>query len=197
MILDLPSLLCEPERGLGVCPAIRASPDRHMLNSIVGKHLRVHLSNGWVFEPWFTGPDFIEYQLEAGPHKGRHAIQIPTFRQIVPGAIESLHWIEETGTHVNLTWYLETQLIERHASVPRWLADHDMAVTTGQNWDPEYLAKIRQMAADGPDMPRHVYADRGYFEILDDKTVAKHSEYFGTERKTPKLNAHPYAHTTP
>ncbi|MGW5384041.1 phenolic acid decarboxylase [Nocardia sp. NPDC003963] len=165
-----------------------------MLKSIVGKHLRLFLPNGWVFEPWFTGPDFIEYHLKAGPHEGRHAVQIPTLRQITEG-VEILHWVEETGTHVNLTWYLETGKVERYASVPRWLAEHDMAVTTGENWDPEYLKKIEEMAAEGPDMPRHVYADRGYFEILDDHTIAEHKSYFGKQRKTPKLNAHPYAHT--
>ncbi|MGW5381970.1 phenolic acid decarboxylase [Nocardia sp. NPDC003963] len=164
-----------------------------MLKSIVGKHLRLFLPNGWVFEPWFTGPDFIEYHLEEGPHKGRHAIQIPTLRRPAPG-VEILHWVEETGTHVNLTWYLETGEVDRYASVPRWLAEQDMTVTTGWNRDPDYLDKIEEMAAVGPDMPRHVYADRGYFEILDDDTVAKHQAYFGKQRKTPKLDGHPYAH---
>ncbi|WP_063044564.1 phenolic acid decarboxylase [Nocardia pseudovaccinii] len=140
-----------------------------MLNSIVGKTLRLHLPNGWVFQPWFTGPDFIEYTLIEGPHAGRHAIQRElTYYKPAP-RVEELRWYEETGTTVNLAFDLDGLTVVRWASVPRWLADTDMAVSAGDNQDPEFLEKIRQLAADGPDWPRHIYKDRGYFEVIDVK----------------------------
>ncbi|WP_328392914.1 phenolic acid decarboxylase [Nocardia sp. NBC_00416] len=163
-----------------------------MLNSIVGTHLRLFLPNGWVFEPWFTGPDFIEYQLVGGPHTGRHAIQYPTFRQLAPG-VEFLGWYEETGTVVTLTWFLESQTVKRFAAVPKWLHDGDMAVSAGKNWDLDFLGKMQEFAAAGPDMPRHIYSDRGYFEVLEPEKVAEHkSKGFGTERAEAKKVAAQY-----
>ncbi|OBF74757.1 hypothetical protein A9X06_26435 [Mycobacterium sp. 852002-51759_SCH5129042] len=135
-----------------------------MLNSIVGKTLRLHLANGWEFEPWFTGPDFIEYTLTKGPHTGRHAIQKPTYRRDAPN-IEFLGWYEETGTLVTLTFDLASQTVSRFAGVPRWLANSDMAVSAGDNQDPEFRERMAQLAKEGPDMPRHIYADQGYFEL--------------------------------
>ncbi|MEV2225767.1 phenolic acid decarboxylase [Nocardia vinacea] len=141
-------------------------PDCRMLDSIVGKRLRLFLPNGWVFEPWITGPDFIEYTLVKGPHEGRHAIQKPVYRRPA-SRVETLNWYEETGTVVNLTWHLDSQTVDRWAAVPRWLADVDMAISAGDNQDEEFRRKMAELAAIGPDMPRHIYADHGYFELID------------------------------
>lgn len=137
-----------------------------MLHSIIGTPLRLHLPNGWEFEPWFTGADYIEYTLTKGPHKGRHAIQHPTIRRPAPG-VETLNWYEETGTTVHLTWHLASRTVDRWASVPRWLADVDMAISAGDNQDPEFREWMRQLAEKGPDMPRLIHADHGWFEVLD------------------------------
>ncbi|WP_433635521.1 phenolic acid decarboxylase [Nocardia sp. CA-120079] len=139
-----------------------------MLNSIVGKKLRLYLPNGWVFEPWITGPDYIEYTLTAGPHEGRHAIQKPTYRRLADN-VEFLGWYEETGTVVTLTWFLGPQTVARYAAVPKWLADVDMSISAGDNQDPEFREEMARRAAIGPDMPRHIYADHGYFVELEEK----------------------------
>ena len=124
------------------------------------------MSNGWVFQPWFTGPDFIEYTVVQGPHAGRHAIQKPTYARPAPN-LETLAWYEETGTVVHLTWHLDSLTVDRFAAVPRWLADSDMAVSAGDNQSEEFRERMRQLALTGPDMPRHIYSDRGYFELLE------------------------------
>jgi len=143
-----------------------AGPNVTLLNSIVGKNVRLLMSNGWVFQPWFTGPDFIEYTVVQGPHAGRHAIQKPTYARPAPN-LETLAWYEETGTVVHLTWHLDSLTVDRFAAVPRWLADSDMAVSAGDNQSEEFRERMRQLALTGPDMPRHIYSDRGYFELLE------------------------------
>ncbi|MBO0878824.1 MAG: phenolic acid decarboxylase [Mycobacterium sp.] len=137
-----------------------------MLKTIVGQRLHLYLPNGWEFDPWITGAGYIEYTLTAGPHEGRHAIQKPKYRRLAEN-LEFLGWYEETGTTVTLIWNLDTQIVERFATVPRWLADVDMSISAGDNQDPEFRAKMAELAAAGPDMPRHVYQDFGYFELSD------------------------------
>ncbi|MBF6166316.1 phenolic acid decarboxylase [Streptomyces gardneri] len=135
-----------------------------MLKSIVGQRLHLYLPNGWEFDPWITGAGFIDYTLTEGPHKGRHAIQKPTYRRLADN-VEFLGWYEETGTTVTLVWHLDSQVVDRFATVPRWLADVDMSISAGDNQDPEFREKMAQLAAAGPDMPRHIYADHGHFEL--------------------------------
>ncbi|WP_330252823.1 phenolic acid decarboxylase [Nocardia sp. NBC_00565] len=137
-----------------------------MLKSIVGQRLHLYLPNGWEFDPWITGAGFIEYTLTAGPHTGRHAVQKPTYRRLADN-VEFLGWYEETGTVVTLVWHLDTQTVDRFAAVPRWLADGDMAASTGDNQDPVFREEMARRAAAGPDMPRHIYADHGYFELSE------------------------------
>mgnify|MGYP001078262911 CR=1 FL=1 len=53
--------------------------------------------------------------------------------------------------------------------------------------------KMQEFAAAGPDMPRHIYADRGYFEILEPEKIAEHkSRGFGSERTEAKQVAKQY-----
>jgi hypothetical protein len=39
-------------------------------------------------------------------------------------------------------------------------------VLVGDNRDPEYLDRVRKLAATKPDGPRHLLSDDGYFELL-------------------------------
>jgi phenolic acid decarboxylase len=135
-----------------------------VIETILGAKIRWYQPNGWVFNPVPAGPDTIDYTVEAGPHAGRHAVQRTHYHRIAPG-IEFTSWYEEVGTVVNIIWYLETQTTHRFAALPAWAAD-DFTVLIGDNQDPRYLDKVRELAATKPDGPRHVLADDGYFELL-------------------------------
>jgi AraC family transcriptional regulator len=50
-------------------------------------------------------------------------------------------------------------------NLPAWLAK-DMTVYKGGNQDPEFLKKIRELSSAGPDWPRHVLNDDGFFRVL-------------------------------
>ena len=134
------------------------------LSSILGTRLSWHFADGWVFEPAIVGPDFVEYDLKEGPHAGRHAVQHTYYQRVAPG-VETTVWYEESGAVVHMTWYLESRTIHRFAALPAWLAD-DMTVYRGNNRDPEFLAKIAKLAAEGADGPRHILDDDGYFKVL-------------------------------
>lgn len=135
-----------------------------MLQTILGSTLRWTQPNGWVFNPVRVGPDFIDYTVESGPHAGRHAVQRMHYHRIAPG-IELTSWYEEVGTVVNIIWYLESQTSHRFAALPAWAGD-DFSVLAGDNQDPEYLARVSQLATTKSDGPRHLLADDGYFEVL-------------------------------
>src|SRR4029078_9964606 len=94
----------------------------NMLASILGARLSWHFANGWVFETAIVGPDIVEYTLTAGPHAGRHAIQHFYYQRVAPG-VETTVWYEESGALVHITWYLETQTVNRFADLPAGLAD--------------------------------------------------------------------------
>ena len=57
--------------------------------------------------------------------------------------------------------------VERFAAVPNWLGQQDMKISAGDNQDPEFRIKMTQLAAAGPDMPRKMFNDCGYFELLE------------------------------
>jgi phenolic acid decarboxylase len=135
-----------------------------MLQTILGSTLRWYQPNGWVFSPVHVGADTIDYTVEQGPHTGRHAVQQTHYHRIAPG-IELTSWYEEVGTVVNIIWYLESQTSHRFAALPAWAGD-DFSVLVGDNRDPEYLDRVRQLAATKPDGPRHLLSDDGYFELL-------------------------------
>ncbi|HWD07449.1 MAG TPA: phenolic acid decarboxylase [Amycolatopsis sp.] len=135
-----------------------------MLHTILGAKIRWTQPNGWVFNPVTVGPDTIDYTLEQGPHAGRHAVQQIHFHRIAPG-IEFTSWYEEVGTTVSIIWYLESQTTHRVAALPAWAAE-DFSVLAGDNQDPSYLARIRELAETRPDGPRKVLTDDGYFELL-------------------------------
>jgi phenolic acid decarboxylase len=135
-----------------------------MLTSILGARLRWHEVGGWVFDPVIVGPDTIEYTVKEGPHAGRHAIQHFYYQRVAPG-IETTAWYEESGTVVHITWYLEAQTTHRFATVPAWLAE-DFTVYRGDNQDPAFIKKIRELSSQRQDWPRTVMDDEGYFEVL-------------------------------
>ena len=37
----------------------------------------------------------------------------------------------------------------------------------GDNQSEEFRERMRQFAQTGPDMPRHIYSDRSYFELIE------------------------------
>jgi phenolic acid decarboxylase len=133
------------------------------LSTILGARLTWYQRDGWVFDPVVIGPDTIEYTLREGPHTGRHAVQPTHYHRIAPG-IELVSWHEETGTVVNVIWYLESQTTHRYAALPAWVAQ-DISRTAADNRDPEYLERVARLAAEGPDGPRRILADDGYFEL--------------------------------
>ncbi|MCW1100259.1 phenolic acid decarboxylase [Streptomyces sp. RS2] len=135
-----------------------------MLNTILGAKIHWTQPGGWVFNPVYVGPDTIDYTVAKGPHAGRHAVQHAHFHRVAPG-IELTSWYEETGTVVNVIWYLESQTTHRFAALPAWAVE-DYSVLVGDNRDPQYLAHIRKLAATKPDGPRHLLSDDGYFEVL-------------------------------
>jgi phenolic acid decarboxylase len=135
-----------------------------MLTTILGQRLSWHLANGWVFEPAIVGPDIVDYVLKEGPHAGRHAIQHFHYQRVAPD-VETTVWYEESGAVVHMTWYLESQRMHRYAALPAWLAK-DMTVYRGDNQDPKFLEKIRKLSSEGPDWPRHVLNDEGFFRVL-------------------------------
>jgi len=134
------------------------------LKTILGKKLRWTQPNGWVFDPVIVGPGTIDYTVAEGPHAGRHAVQPTHYHRIAPG-IELTSWHEEVGTTVSIIWYLETQTSHRYAAIPAWAA-RDIKVLAGDNQDPAYLERVSQLGAAGPDGPRLILADDGYFELL-------------------------------
>jgi phenolic acid decarboxylase len=135
-----------------------------VITSILGARLSWHFSDGWVFEPAIVGPDSVEYWLKEGPHAGRHAIQHFWYQRVAPG-VETTAWYEESGAIVHLTWYLETQTVHRFAAVPAWLAK-DMSVYRGDNQDGAFLDKMRKLISLGPDWPREILNDDGYFRVI-------------------------------
>jgi phenolic acid decarboxylase len=135
-----------------------------MLASILGARLSLYLAEGWVFEPFFVGPDIAEYTLKEGPHAGRHAIQHPYYQRVAPG-VETTDWYEESGAVVHFTWYLETGTVHRFAALPAWLAE-DMTVYRGDNQDPAFLETMRTLRSQRQDWPRRILSDEGYFVAL-------------------------------
>ncbi|MFC4945101.1 phenolic acid decarboxylase [Pseudonocardia sp. GCM10023141] len=135
-----------------------------MLSTILGTRLRWFEADGWVFDPVIVGADTIDYTVKEGPHAGRHAVQRIHYHRIAPG-IELTSWHEEVGTIVNIVWYLESQTTHRFAALPAW-ATADIRVLVGDNQDPAYLERVRGLAAVGPDAPRTILDDDGYFELL-------------------------------
>jgi len=135
-----------------------------MVASILGARLRLHLADGWVFEPFTVKPGIAEYTLTAGPHVGRHAVQHTYYQRVAPG-IESTAWYEESGALVHLTWYLETGTVHRFAALPGWLAE-DMTLYRGDNQDPAFLENIRMLRSQRQDWPRRILSDDGYFLVL-------------------------------
>jgi phenolic acid decarboxylase len=136
-----------------------------MLKTILGSRIRWHQPNGWIFNPVTFRPGKIEYTVQEGPHAGRHAIQHMHYHRIVPG-IELTSWYEETGAVVNIIWNLESQTTHRFAAIPKWVAE-DIQSTARDNQDESFLADIRAAAAKGPDGPRVILSDDGYFEVID------------------------------
>jgi phenolic acid decarboxylase len=147
-----------------VLPHLRKGLVNNMLTSILGAHLSWHFANGWVFEPAIVGPDSVEYSLKEGPHSGRHAVQRFYYQRVAPG-VETTVWYEESGAVVHMTWYLQTQTVHRFAALPAWLAE-DMTVYRGDNQDPAFIEKIRELISRGPDWPRHIMNDDGYFKVI-------------------------------
>jgi phenolic acid decarboxylase len=135
-----------------------------MVTSILGARLRLHLADGWVFEPFIVGSDIVEYTLKEGPHAGRHAIQHTYYQRVAPG-IESTAWYEESGAVVHLTWYLEPGTVHRFAALPAWLAE-DMTLYRGDNQDPAFVENIRTLRSERQDWPRRILSDEGYFLVL-------------------------------
>jgi phenolic acid decarboxylase len=135
-----------------------------MVTSILGARLRLHLADGWVFEPFIVGSDIVEYTLQEGPHAGRHAIQHTYYQRVAPG-IESTAWYEESGAVVHFTWYLETGTVHRFAALPAWLAE-DMTLYRGDNQDPAFVENIRTLRSERQDWPRRILSDEGYFLVL-------------------------------
>jgi phenolic acid decarboxylase len=136
----------------------------NILTSILGAQLSWHLASGWVFEPAIVGPDSVEYNLKEGPHAGRHAVQRFYYQRVAPG-VETTVWYEESGAVVHMTWYLQTQTVHRFAALPAWLAE-DMTVYRGDNQDPAFIEKISELISRGPDWPRHIMDDDGYFKVI-------------------------------
>ena len=135
-----------------------------MVPTILGTKFRWIQPGGWVFDPVIIGPDTIDYTLTAGPHTGRHAVHRTYFHRVAPG-IETTSWYEETGTVVHIIWYLESQTSHRIAALPHW-AQQNMRALAGDNADPVYLERIRNLIETEADAPRWILANDGYFEIL-------------------------------
>ena len=72
---------------------------------------------------------------------------------------------EQRKGEVHITWYLRTQTSHRFAALPAWLAK-DMTVYRGDNQDLAFVEKIRKLSSQGPDWPRHILSDEGYFVVL-------------------------------
>lgn len=151
------------------------------ISSILGRKISLFLPNHadnakggdayWNFKPFTVNEhgNKIEYSLAAGPHEGRHAVQKPVYTRVKEGSAETLGWYEETGTVVHLTFHLDTQKVQRFAAVPKWLADTSMSVSAGDNRTTEFREEMARLAAKGPDAPRQMFNDWGYFELLEDQ----------------------------
>jgi phenolic acid decarboxylase len=149
-----------------------------MIQTVLGKRFRwfeasTWLDDGgilrpqvWHFEPVVVGADFIEYTLAEGPHIGRHAIQQIEYHRVAPG-IETTAWCEESGAVVHITWYLDSQTTHRFRVRAAWQVQYPYTTFAGDNQDPEYLTKIRDLAAKGPGGRGDVKSDDGYFELLE------------------------------
>jgi phenolic acid decarboxylase len=136
----------------------------NMIASVLGATMSWHFADGWVFEPVIVGPGQVEYTVKEGPHAGRHAIQHFYYQRVAPG-VETTVWYEESGAVVHMTWYLETQTVHRFAALPAWLAKA-MTVYRGDNQDPAFIKKIQNLTSEGPDYPRHLMDDDGFFKVL-------------------------------
>ncbi len=106
----------------------------------------------------------VEYSLKEGPHAGRHANQHFSYQRVAPG-VETKAWYEESGAVVHMTWYLETQTVHCFAALPAWLGE-DMTVYRGDNQDPAFIEKIRRLSSNGPDWPRRIMDDDGFFLVI-------------------------------
>jgi len=135
-----------------------------MLTSVLGARLSWHFADGWVLAPAIVGPATVAYTLKEGPHAGRHAVQHFYYQRVAPG-VESTVWYEESGAVVHMTWYLETQTVHRFAALPAWLGE-DMTVYRGDNQDPVFIEKIRELISHGPDWPRRIMNDDGFFRVI-------------------------------
>jgi phenolic acid decarboxylase len=139
-----------------------------MITTILGKTIRWYQSDDWIFDPFQIRGNRVEYTLAQGPHTGRHATQVFDYQRVAPG-VETTAWYEETGTIVHITWYLETQTTHRFAALPAWLGQ-DISVSIGDNSDPAFVAKMRELDASLPDAPRRILSDQGYFQVLSSAT---------------------------
>jgi len=136
-----------------------------LIKTILGARIRWYQPNGWVFNPVILLPDTIDYTVQVGPHAGRHAIHHIHYHRITQG-VELTSWYEETGAVVNIVWYLESQTSHRFAALPKWAADEIESIA-GDNQDESFLARVREAARKGPDGPRRIFSDDGYFELID------------------------------
>ncbi len=64
-----------------------------------------------------------------------------------------------------MTWYLQTQTVHRFAALPAWLAE-DMTVYRGDNQALAFIEKIKELISQGPDWPRRILNDDGYFKVI-------------------------------
>lgn len=140
-----------------------------MISTILGSTLRWYQGGDWILEPVHVRADQIDYTVARGPHAGRHAVQQFVYHQVAPG-IETTAWYEENGAVLHITWFLGTQTTRRFAAIPAWVAE-DMTTITGDNTDPRFLAKVRDLTAQGPDRPRKIVSDQGYFQLLPSSPV--------------------------
>jgi hypothetical protein len=130
-----------------------------MLASILGARLRWHERR--VDD---VGPDDEGLEHPAAGLAGRHAVQHIYYQRVAPG-IETTAWYEERGSVVHITWYLKAQTTHRFAAVPAWLAK-DFTAYRGDNQDPAFSKKIRELSSQGLDWPRTIRDNEGYFEVL-------------------------------
>jgi hypothetical protein len=61
-------------------------------------------------------------------------------------------------------WVFEPAIV-RFAALPAWLAK-DMTVYLGDNQDAAFTEKIRELISRGPDWPRRILNDDGYFRVI-------------------------------
>ncbi|TWE10361.1 hypothetical protein [Rudaeicoccus suwonensis] len=119
----------------------------------------------WRFEPVHMAVDHIKLTLVEGPHAGRSAIQRIYYQRVAPN-VEITTWCEqESGSVLNITWYLDSHTTHRVAVVPHWLTE-DLSLYIGDSQDPEFRRRLREAAKKGSVFPSKVVSDTGYFELL-------------------------------